>query len=145
MSISSRFAVGVHILTLLAQSPGKPLTSEWIAGSASTNPAVVRKLLTMLAKAGLTTSQLGLGGGALLARAPEAISLLDVYRAVDDGALFSLHHQQPHPACPVGRNIQSALIGSMTRAQRALENELASQTIADISSEILASEGQSSG
>ena len=39
MSISSRFAVGVHILTLLATSQGKPLTSEWIAGSASTNPA----------------------------------------------------------------------------------------------------------
>lgn len=145
MSISSRFAVGVHILTMLAQSPGKPLTSEWIAGSASTNPAVVRKLLTMLAKAGLTTSQLGLGGGALLARAPEAITLLDVYRAVDEGALFSLHNEQPNPACPVGRNIQTALLGSMTRAQRALESELASQTIADISTEILTSERPTSG
>lgn len=140
MSISSRFAVGVHILTLLAQSRGKPLTSEWIAGSASTNPAVVRKLLGMLAKAGLTTSQLGLGGGARLARSPEAITLLDVYRAVDEGALFALHNEQPNPACPVGRNIQTALSGTMTRAQQALENELASQTIASISNEVAACE-----
>jgi Rrf2 family protein len=138
MSISSRFAVGVHILTLLAQSQGKPVTSEWIAGSASTNPAVVRKLLGMLAKAGLTTSQLGLGGGALLARSPETITLLDVYRAVDEGALFALHNEQPNPACPVGRNIQTALLGTMTRAQRALEHELASQTIAGILDEVVA-------
>lgn len=138
MSISSRFAVGVHILTLLAQSQGKPVTSEWMAGSASTNPAVVRKLLGMLAKAGLTTSQLGVGGGALLARSPEAITLLDVYRAVEEGTLFSLHHEQPNPACPVGCNIQSALRGTMTRAQRALEEELASQTIAGVLNDVLA-------
>lgn len=137
MSISSRFAVGVHILTLLATSQGKPLTSEWIAGSASTNPAVVRKLMSMLAKAGLTTSQLGQGGGALLARSPEEISLLDVYRAVDEGALFTLHHEQPNPACTVGRHIQTALLGTMERAERALESELASQTIADMLKEVL--------
>lgn len=144
MAISSRFAVGVHILTLLAQSQGKPVTSEWIAGSANTNPAVVRKLLGMLAKAGLTTSQLGLGGGALLARSPEAITLLDVYRAVDEGDLFALHNEQPNPACPVGRNIQSALLGTMTRAQRALEDELASQTIAGALQAVLAGDGRPS-
>lgn len=138
MSISSRFAVGVHILTLLAQSPGTPLTSEWMAGSASTNPAVVRKILSMLAKAGLTTSQLGVGGGALLARSADAITLLDVYRAVDEGALFALHNEQPNPECPVGRNIQSALLSSMTRAQRALEDELAGQTIAGVLEDVLA-------
>ena len=136
MSISSRFAVGVHILTLLAESGGKPVTSEWIAGSASTNPAVVRKLLGMLAKAGLTTSQLGLGGGALLARPAAEITLLDVYRAVDEGELFALHNEQPNPACSVGRHIQTALLGTMTRAQRALEDELARQTIAGMLEEV---------
>lgn len=138
MTISSRFAVGVHILTLLAQSPGRPLTSEWIAGSASTNPAVVRKLLGLLAKAGLTTSQLGAGGGALLAREPASITLLDVYRAVDEGALFALHHEAPNPACPVGRHIQGALETTMTRAQAALEAELAGRTVADVLRDVLA-------
>ena len=32
-------------LALLAQSPDRPVTSDYLAGSASTNPAVVRKLL----------------------------------------------------------------------------------------------------
>jgi len=142
MAISSRFIVGVHILTLLAQSQGKPVTSEWIAGSANTNPAVVRKLLVMLAKAGLTTSQLGAGGGALLARPAADITLLDVYRAVDGSELFALHHEQPNPACPVGRNIQSALLETLTRAERALESELASQTIATVLESVLACPSQ---
>lgn len=141
MAISSRFIVSVHILTLLAQSQGKPVTSEWIAGSANTNPAVVRKLLVMLSKAGLTTSQLGVGGGALLARPASAITLLDVYRAVSDGELFSLHHEAPSQACPIGRNIQVAVMGTMTRAQRALENELAGQTIATVLEDVLSCEG----
>lgn len=138
MAISSRFIVSVHILTLLAQAQGQPLTSEWIAGSANTNPSVVRKLLGMLAKAGLTTSQLGVGGGALLARPADGITLLDVYRAVDEGDLFTLHNAPPNPLCPVGRNIQAALLETMTRAQRALENELAAQTIATVTQDVLA-------
>lgn len=138
MAISSRFIVSVHILTLLAQSGGKPVTSEWIAGSANTNPAVVRKLLGLLSKAGLTTSQLGVGGGALLARPAAEITLLDVYQAVDEGELFALHHEQPNPACPIGRNIQTALLGTLTRAQRALEKELAVQTIAGVLDEVVA-------
>ena len=141
MAISSRFIVSVHILTLLAQSEGKPVTSEWLAGSAHTNPAVIRKLLVMLAKAGLTTSQLGVGGGALLARPASSITLLDVYRAVSEGELFALHNAPPSPACPVGRNIQTAMAGTMSRAQQALETELASQTIASVLDDVLACEG----
>ncbi len=140
MSISSRFAVGVHILTLLAQGSGRPVTSEWIASSANTNPAVVRRLLGMLAKAGLTTSQLGAGGGALLAKPVSEITLLDVYRAVEETALFALHHESPNPACPVGRNIQAALLCTMARAQQALESELANQTIESVSRDVMAGE-----
>lgn len=145
MSISSRFAVGVHILTLIAQGEGKPVTSEWIAGSANTNAAVVRRLLTMLAKAGLTTSQLGTGGGALLAKHPREISLLDVYRAVDEGELFAMHNEDPNPKCRVGRNIQTALLCTMKRAQSALETELAGQTVAGVLDEVVACDGRSKG
>ncbi|MNK58899.1 putative HTH-type transcriptional regulator YwnA [compost metagenome] len=145
MAISSRFIVSVHILTLLAQSQGKPVTSEWLAGSAHTNPAVIRKLLVMLAKAGLTTSQLGAGGGALLAQPASAITLLDVYRAVSEGELFALHNEPPSQACPIGRNIQTAMVGTISRAQQALETELAGQTIASVLDDVLACETQRKG
>ncbi|HEY9855585.1 MAG TPA: Rrf2 family transcriptional regulator [Stenomitos sp.] len=140
MSISSRFVVAVHILTLLETSGGKPTTSDWIAGSVNTNPAVVRRLLSMLAKADLTTSQLGTGGGALLARPASDITLLEVYRAVDEGELFALHNEAPNPACPVGRNIQAALQDTLTSAQRALEAELSHQTIAGVLAKVVACE-----
>ncbi len=106
MNTSSRFAFAVHVLALLSLQEGTPLSSEMIAGSVNTNPALIRRLLTMLAEAGLTTSQLGAGGGALLAQRAEQISLLDVYRAVDDAQLFALHREEPNPACMVGRNIR---------------------------------------
>ncbi|MNL20391.1 putative HTH-type transcriptional regulator YwnA [compost metagenome] len=140
MSFSSRFAVAVHILTLLQQSGGEPLTSDYIAGSVNTNPAVVRRLLSLLAQAGLTTSRLGAGGGALLARPAEAITLLEVYQAVEDGHLFAMHHEAPNPLCLVGRNIQGALERTIDAAQRALEAELAGKTIAGVLDEVLVRE-----
>ena len=51
--LSSKLTVGVHILTLLASSPGEPLTSEYIAGSVNTNPVVIRRLLGLLREAGV--------------------------------------------------------------------------------------------
>ncbi len=136
MPLNSRFAVAAHILTLLEEGGGEPLTSEYIAGSVNTNPAVIRRLLSQLARGGLTTAQLGAGGGALLARPAETITLRDIYRAVDAGALFAMHAQGPNPECPVGRNIQASLEGILTEAERALEAELAGRTIADLVNDV---------
>ncbi len=132
MPVSSRFAVAVHILTGLALYKDQPVTSELLAKSASTNPAVIRRILSMLNDAGLSRAQLGQGGGALLARPAESISLLDVYRAVESEALFALHRSAPDRDCPVGRSIQPVLKGALGRAQRALESELAKVTVADM-------------
>ena len=134
--MNSRVAVAVHILTLIEEGRGVPVTSEHIAGSVNTNPSLVRRLLGMLAKAGLTTAQLGTGGGALLARPATAITLLDVHRAVDDGAIFALHRERPNPACPIGRNIQGVLEARIDAATRALEAELARTTIAGVLADV---------
>ncbi|OLL32635.1 transcriptional regulator [Burkholderia sp. SRS-W-2-2016] len=142
MNTSSRFAFAVHVLALLSLQSGVPLSSEMIAGSVNTNPALIRRLLAMLAEAGLTTSQLGAGGGALLARSPAQISLLDVYRAVDDAQLFALHREEPNPACMVGRNIQGVLRGVIDEAQQALEASLAARTLADATADVVRLEKQ---
>ncbi|HEX6628029.1 MAG TPA: Rrf2 family transcriptional regulator [Gemmatimonadaceae bacterium] len=134
--MNSRFAVAVHILTLLEQQQGEPVTSEYIAGSVNTNPSLVRRLIGMLAKAGIADSQLGTGGGALLARPAAKITLLDVYRAVGEGELFALHRERPNPACPIGRNIQAALESHFDAASRALEEQLRRVTIADMLADV---------
>lgn len=136
MPTSTRFAVAAHILTALAVSDGKPMRSEDIAYSASTGAVVVRGLLSRLGNAGLTKSQLGAGGGALLAKPAGEIRLLDVYEAVEETELFSLHRTPPCDSCAVGGNILEAMQPALTRARSALEQELANTSIAEIAAEV---------
>ncbi len=138
MNNSTRFTVAVHILTLLAQNSAEPVTSEYLAGSVNTNPVVIRRVLGALRAARLVTSQGGNGGGWRLVGDPQAITLRDVYCAVEDEPLFALHHRPPNPHCPVGRHIQGALGGHFAAATRALEAELARTTLADVLREVLA-------
>src|SRR5713226_5719206 len=98
---SSRFAVAVHILSLMAWSDDEPLKSEQVAESVNTNPVVIRRMLCDLAQNKLVVSQMGSMGGSRLARKPEEITLLDVCRAVESGSVFSLHRQHPNRRCPV--------------------------------------------
>lgn len=130
--MNTRFSVAVHILTFLQTHRGEPATSELIASSVNTNASLIRRLLLLLARAGLTASQMGTGGGALLARPADTITLLDVYRAVDEDRDVIPMHPSPNPKCPVGRNIQAVLETRIDGAERALEQELARTSIADL-------------
>jgi Rrf2 family protein len=126
---NSRFAIAVHILTLMARSSDEPLKSELVACSVNTNPVVIRRILCALAKARLVTSQTGAAGGSRLARKPNQITLLDVYRAVDAGEVFSLHPQPPNEECPVGMNIEAVLGDILGEVDQAIERVLAKISI----------------
>src|ERR1700738_1311916 len=102
MSTSSRFAVAVHVLTLMAWSDEECLKSDQLAVSVNTNPVVIRRMLCELAEDHLVISQTGSTGGSRLANDPDRISLLDVYRAVETAEVFSLHPKRPDRDCPVG-------------------------------------------
>jgi Rrf2 family protein len=141
VSTSSRLAVATHVLAAVALGDGAVVSSDALARSVNTNPAFVRRLLSLLAKAGLTTSQLGQGGGALLARPPAKITLLDVYRAVEEPPLFALHHGGPSRACPIGKNILPVLEEEISAATKALERSLSKTTIADVAHRIAARAG----
>ena len=134
--LSSRFAVGVHVLAVLALRPDELLTSTFIAASVNTNPVVVRRLLGLLQRAGLVEARTGPGGGARLARDARSIRLREVFRAMESGELLSLHHSRPNPACPVGRNIQAVLAGVFGSAERAFERALDRTSLADVASSI---------
>lgn len=139
--MNTQFAVAVHILTFLETQAGQPATSELIASSVNTNPSLIRRLLTVLAKAGLTKAQMGTGGGTLLAKNARDISLLAVYLAIvgDDQRVLPIH-ASPNPLCPVGRNIQRTLDGALTAVERAFHAELARSNIAELAGDIIARE-----
>jgi Rrf2 family protein len=139
MKPNSRFTVAIHILTLLAHEAGVgPLTSEFIAGSVNTNPVVIRRLLAMLRDARLVRSQGGPGGGWELTLPPKAITLRDVFRAVQRDELFPLHASTPNPQCPVGSKIQAALGTHYDDARLALERELERTSVADLVQDVKA-------
>ena len=130
MQISSRFTLAVHILVCIETFKDQyKVTSEFLAGSTNVNPVIVRNILRQLKSAGLIEIARG-SGGATIAKPLDQISLLDVYNAVDcieDGTLFHFH-ENPNPACPVGRNIHHVLDGRLSDVQEAMENSLRSMT-----------------
>ena len=137
--MNSRFAVAVHVLALMAKSGDEPVKSEQMAGSVNTNPVVIRRILCVLARAELIKSQTGAAGGSKLAREPNQITLLDVYRAMEEGGVFSLHRQSPNRHCLVGGNIGSVLRGVLDEVNLAVERSLATTTIDQVLQNIQAS------
>jgi DNA-binding IscR family transcriptional regulator len=132
--ISSRYPIAVHIVSFIAGVP-KECTSDFIAESVNSNPAIVRKMMAMLKRAGLIEIRRGVGG-AYLKRAAGDITLLDVYRAVDvseDEELFNFH--QPVIACPIGQAMDTRLRHELKEAQAALENHLKQVTIQQLLTE----------
>ena len=134
MQISSRFTIGLHILTAIAMfQKDYKVTSDFLAGSIRTNPVVVRKILGQLKKAGLIHSSQGVAG-ITMAKPLEEISFYDVYSAiepVEDGDLFRFH-DDPNPDCPVGRNIHELLDGKLREIQSAMEEKMRGYTLADL-------------
>jgi Rrf2 family protein len=132
MNTNSRFAVAIHILTMLARSHPEPLTSVCMANSVTTNPVVLRRLLGDLRRAGLVESRPGNCGGWRLCKQPEQITLLDCYLAVKEGSLFGLPMQKPNPHCNVGKTITKALCGLFQDAEQALQERLAQTDLAQV-------------
>lgn len=139
MTISSRFSVAIHILSLIEINKDGISTSEYISGSVNTNPVVIRRIMGMLNKAGLVEVRTGVAGSKL-SRPLDQITLLDVYHAVhvvEEDRLFAVH-DHPNPDCPVGKNIQSSIEPIFSLAQKAMENTLAAVTLQDVVDEISA-------
>jgi Rrf2 family protein len=135
MGANSRVTIAAHSLAWMGLNErlgGEVATSEQIANSVNTNPVVIRRLLGDLRDAGLVESRRGAGAGWRLTRAPESISLADVYDAVEGGPLFALHSAVPNQKCPVGHGIQSVLDPVYQGAADALRAQLARTSIADV-------------
>jgi Rrf2 family protein len=141
---NTQFALAVHTTTLLGGAPHEVLSSEVLAGSAGASPVHVRRVLGLLRTAGLVASRPGVHGGWLLAVDPSAITLADVWRAVQGAdPVLGLHGAAPD--CTVGQRIQGSLVAIDRRAAHAIEAELEQITICDLVRDTSASELRDSG
>jgi Rrf2 family protein len=132
MTKDTKFAVAIHILTMLATRKYELTTSQQVARSVNTNPVVVRRLLAQLAKAGLVEAKEGKFGGSRIARPPEKITLLDVLSAIAPGPLFNLPEKKEHKACRVSCGMKDVLPPVLKAAEQSLGQALRRTKISDL-------------
>ena len=119
---SSRFTIATHILLCIAMFENEQkVTSNFLAGSINVNPVVVRNILGQLAQAGV--------GGAFLAKRQGDITLLDIFKAVEKEESLFHFHENPNPACPIGRTIHSVMDSKIDAIQNAMESEMGAITL----------------
>ena len=125
MQFSSRLTIATHILLCIEIfKDDYKITSNFLAGSIHVNPVIVRNILGLLSSAGIVEIKAGVGG-ASLAKSPDEITMLDVFKAVEKEESLFHFHENPNANCPVGRNVHAVLDSKLDNIQTAMENELA--------------------
>ncbi len=107
--MNGRFQIAIHIMTLLSRANDELLSSEYIASSINTNPALIRKELSNLRINGLINSKEGKNGGYSLAKAADFVRLSDIYKIVKQSSILGQAKNKPNPQCPVGQQINNHL------------------------------------
>lgn len=111
MRLNTKCSIALHCLVFIAEYEKKvKVTSELLAKSTGCNSAAIRSILNSLQKANIISVVRGIGG-AYLARKPEALTVWEVYHALEPDGLEHLigFHQNSSKNCPVGKHIESVL------------------------------------
>lgn len=133
--ISQTAEYALRAIVYLAMNTGNAFTTQQISLQTKVPPAYLSKVLQSLVRARLVQSQRGLGGGFVLTKEPEEISILQVLNAVDP--------IQRIKTCPLGLNAHGtnlcALHKKLDDATAVIEKTFADTTIAEILSRPTAS------
>ena len=132
MLSNTHFSIAVHIMSALAYSRGAVIGSEHLARTVGTNPSFLRGLIGQLRDGGLVETKLGKGGGTLLARDPEKISLRDIYQATESKPAMNTHTCDGRSPCPVARNMERVFTNLNARLEGVVGDELSKTTLADL-------------
>jgi Rrf2 family protein len=73
----------LRAVVYLARKPDVPSTTEEVADATKVPAAYLAKILQGLARAGVVRSQRGVGGGVMLARPADGVTILEVVNAVE--------------------------------------------------------------
>jgi len=131
MNKDTRLSDVLHVLLHMAQVD-TPLTSEVLARSMGTNPAVFRRTMAGLREAGLVRSERGHGGGWQLALPLQQITLLDVYEALGRPTLFAIGSRSEHGECRVEKKVNAVMAETMAQATALFEGSFAALTLDQI-------------
>jgi Rrf2 family protein len=126
--ISPTAEYALRAVVALGQQRGEPLTTPRIAELTRVPAGYLAKVLQTLGRAGLVTSRRGLGGGFVLSRPADQMSVLEVVNAVDPIAriescplkipghganLCPLHHRLDEAIATVERSFGETMIADL--------------------------------
>lgn len=115
----------------LAYEAPNARTTEQISDATRVKPAYLSKVLQALSRAGVVKSQRGVGGGIMLAKRPEELTILEVVNAVDP--------IQRIKTCPLGLKTHGVRLCPLHRrmddALATVEAAFAGTTLAEVLAE----------
>lgn len=131
--ISGKFAISLHILTLLSKFPDEFLSSEFIASSLNMNPVLVRKEIGNLKKNHLVESKEGKNGGTKLLKSASEITLEAIFKVTFESVSLGYSKNDPNPNCPVGKQINTNLDDLYLDLNNKIGKELANISLLNFS------------
>ena len=128
--MDTRFSVAVHMLILISETP-EPISSDQMAESVGTNASYIRKILSLLRKAGIVEAHRGISGSRL-AVAPDRLTLLQIYLAVVEEGIHLIDiHRNSNDMCIVGKHIGPMLTDMLDGVTRAFAEALGDRKLSD--------------
>ena len=133
--ISQTAEYALRAVVFLGENPATAHTTRAIALATGVKSPYLSKVLQGLSRAGLVTSQRGLGGGFTLARKPTELNLFDVLQAVDPpqrvhACPLKLKAHAVH-LCPLHRRLDEA----MARVEQSFRDTRLSDLLAETAAE----------
>lgn len=111
MRLNTKCSIAIHALILISEfGEAEKMTSEMLAKSIGCQSSAIRCILNALQKSKLISIARGVGG-AHLDKAPEEITLWEIYSALEPDGLEHIIGIHPNPSrlCPVGHHIEAVL------------------------------------
>lgn len=134
MKRDSRLSGVLHVLLHMAEHDG-PVTSEVLAKAMSTNPVVIRRIMAGLREAGYVRSDKGHGGGWVIVRRLEEVTLRDVYDALGCPSLLAMCNRTDAPGCLVEQAVNKALDRAFHDAEALMLARFAEVSLAMLSAD----------
>jgi Rrf2 family cysteine metabolism transcriptional repressor len=133
MKVSTRGEYGVRAMVALAKHYGDgPISIASVAHESAVPYAYLEQLISPLRKAGLVESRRGATGGYQLARAPETVSIGEIYRVMEGpiAPMDCVSEDESEQTCPLIPNCETRPVWLQVR--NSIASTLDSLTLADL-------------
>jgi len=131
MQITAKTEYALRAMVELASCEGETSTAAEIAARQGIPEKILPGIVRSLATAGLVETARGFGGGVRLAQPPEAVSVRDVWEALE-GPLELSRCAAAGSNCPIGLGERCPLQGLWERTRARMLEEWSSTTLRDL-------------